>query len=127
MPAPLSTDDFLTLLRNSKLLAEDQISNYLERTPDLSSDPRSAARRLTEDGLISTYQNEQLLAGRYKGFFLLGGPYKVIKPIGKGGMGTVFLCEQLKLNRLVAIKILNREAAKDKGMLERFQREARAA
>src|SRR5262245_3678401 len=105
MPAPITTDDFLALLRNSQLLAEDQISDYLERTPDLPSEPQSAARRLAEDGLLSTYQSEQLLAGRYKGFFLLGGQYKVIKPIGKGGMGTVFLCEQLKLNRFVAIKI----------------------
>src|SRR4051794_33726064 len=123
MPAPISTDDFVSLLRKSKLLDDKHLSDYLERTPELPGDPPSAAKRLSEDGLISTYQAERLLAGRSKGFFLLGGQYKVVKPLGKGGMGTVYLCEQLQLGRYVAVKVLNRDAARDEGMLERFQRE----
>src|SRR5262245_17643961 len=127
MSSPGSTDAFVLLLRNSKLVKEKQLNDYLERSPDLPSNPRLAARCLVKDGLISGFQAEQLLAGRFKGFFLLGGQYKVVKPIGRGGMGNVFLCEHLQLNRQVAVKVLTRDAARDKGMLERFQREARAA
>src|SRR5262249_41199847 len=107
--------------------SEKQLSDYLERTPDLPGDPRSAAKRLVKDGLLSTFQAGELLAGRYKGFFLLGGQYKVIRPIGRGGMGAVVLCEHLQLKRQVAIKILPPDGAREKVMLERFQREARAA
>jgi serine/threonine protein kinase len=127
MPPPGSTDAFLLLLCKSSLLSEEQLSDYLKRTPRLPRDPHSAARRLVKDGLISTYQADQLLAGRYKGFFILSGQYKVVKPIGRGGMGAVFLCEHLQLRRRVAVKVLHRDAAQDKVTLERFQREARAA
>jgi hypothetical protein len=127
MPAPGSTDDFLHLLRKSMLLSEERLRDYLERAPELPAAPRSAARRLVKDGLISAFQAEQLLGGRYKGFFLLGGQYKVVEPLGRGGMGAVYLCEHLKLERQVAVKVLHREAAQDKLTLERFQREARAS
>jgi len=104
MPTPGSTDAFLLLLRKSMLLSEEHLSNYLNRAPDLPTDPQAGARRLVEDGLISAFQAEQLLAGRYKGFFILGGQYKVFEPIGRGGMGAVYLCEHLELERQVAAR-----------------------
>jgi serine/threonine protein kinase len=127
MPSPASTKALLDLLHNSRLLEEPQLADYLKRLPDLPLEPRAAAQTLVNDGLITAFQARHLLRGRYKGFFLLGGQYKVLKPIGRGGMGTVFLCEHLKLRRLAAVKILPRAQAKDKVSLERFQREARAA
>ncbi|HZY87198.1 MAG TPA: serine/threonine-protein kinase [Gemmataceae bacterium] len=127
MTRTASTDAFLDVLRNSKLLAEQRLADYLEQSPGLPASPKAAAQQLVRDGLLTAFQAEQILAGRYKGFFLLGGQYKVLKPIGRGGMGTVFLCEHLQLNRRVAVKILPKEQARDKVALERFQREARAA
>src|SRR3972149_8069549 len=53
--------------------------------------------------------------------------YTIIKKIGQGGMGTVFLAKQLSLNRDVAIKLLSREFAKDPVFVERFKREAQVA
>src|SRR5262249_49763740 len=73
-------------------------------------------------GLITAFQAEQLLAGRYKGFFLLGGQYKLLKPIGRGGMGAVFLCEPLPLNRRVAVKVLPKARAPDEGSCGRVPR-----
>lgn len=53
--------------------------------------------------------------------------YKVIDKLGEGGMGEVFLAEDTKLKRKVAIKFLPSNLAKDKESRERFEREAQAA
>ncbi len=52
------------------------------------------------------------------------GPYLVEKPIGKGGMGIVYLASDPELNRHVAIKVLAPELAADPGCVARFKREA---
>ncbi len=55
------------------------------------------------------------------------GHYKIIKPIGSGGMGEVFLAEDPRLGRRVAIKLLPRSFLEDPSRIYRFQQEARAA
>jgi tRNA A-37 threonylcarbamoyl transferase component Bud32 len=58
---------------------------------------------------------------------LLEGRYRIIKTLGEGGMGTVFLAEHALIKRRVAIKILHSELATDADVIERFMNEARAA
>jgi predicted Ser/Thr protein kinase len=52
------------------------------------------------------------------------GPYRVLEPIGKGGMGAVYRAEHEMLGRTVALKILPRALAGDPEFVERFKREA---
>jgi tRNA A-37 threonylcarbamoyl transferase component Bud32 len=55
------------------------------------------------------------------------GNYEIIKRIGEGGMGAVYLARQKSLDRLVAVKIIHPRWARDPRFLVRFMREAYAA
>ena len=57
---------------------------------------------------------------------ILDGRYRILKRLGTGGMGEVYLGEHLELGRHEAIKVLKSRFARDKGHLARFRREARA-
>jgi tRNA A-37 threonylcarbamoyl transferase component Bud32 len=54
------------------------------------------------------------------------GEFHILRSLGRGGMGQVFLAEQTSLQRKVAIKMLRPELAANKIALQRFQAEARA-
>lgn len=55
------------------------------------------------------------------------GKYRIIRKIGSGGMGTVYLAEDSLLNRTVALKVLPKDRAKNPILVRRFQSEARAS
>jgi WD40 repeat protein len=55
------------------------------------------------------------------------GDFRVVREIGRGGMGIVYEAEQLSLGRRVALKVLPRQSLLDPGSVERFRREAKAA
>jgi serine/threonine protein kinase/Flp pilus assembly protein TadD len=55
------------------------------------------------------------------------GPYEVLAPIGAGGMGEVYLAEDTRLDRKVALKLLPAEFTEDESRVRRFVQEAKAA
>jgi serine/threonine protein kinase len=55
------------------------------------------------------------------------GPYRVVKQLGAGGMGAVYLAIDTRLDRKLALKVMLPEFAADRQAKERFLREARAA
>ncbi|HEY0321647.1 MAG TPA: protein kinase [Pyrinomonadaceae bacterium] len=68
----------------------------------------------------------ELLAGEpMKGKLI--GHYKIVELLGRGGMGEIYLAEDTRLDRKVALKLLPAEWTEDADRLARFQREARAA
>ena len=57
----------------------------------------------------------------------LGADFDIKQSLGKGSMATVYLAKEKELGRLVAIKVLSPNHAKDRTALKRFEREAKAA
>jgi serine/threonine-protein kinase len=80
------------------------------------------ARLLIEQGALTGYQANKLLGGATRGFFL--GAYRILRPLGEGGMGKVFLATRDRDGQEVAVKVLPpRRALQEEQALLRFQRE----
>jgi len=127
MPAPANSDELLDLIQRSGVTDEAKLRSYVQKlseTSGIPSDPQKFAGLLVRDGLLTYFQAEQLLQGKYKRFTI--GKYKVLEKLGSGGMAQVFLCEHKLMRRRVAIKVLPTAKADDPSSLERFYREARA-
>ena len=128
MSIPSSADELLQLIRKSGMVDETKLSTYLQRrqlTRGLSDDPREFADELVQDGILTYFQSEQFLLGKWRGFTI--GKFKLLERVGVGGMGQVFLCEHMFMRRRVAVKVLPPAKAEQPAALGRFYREARAA
>ena len=71
---------------------------------------------------------EQLVEKRASGTIatIIGDRYQIEKVLGRGGMGMVYKGRHIYMNRLVAIKVLHPEQAKDQSIVARFRKEASA-
>src|SRR5437667_2301455 len=94
---------------SSLIDAYDEAGNFIEE-PAIAHDAHV---------LISNHQQNNI--GREI------GPYQIIERLGAGGMGEVYLAQDRRLDRQVALKILPAYFVSDEARLRRFQTEARAA
>ncbi len=88
---------------------EDPEDNFLEEPPD------QLAAELMSENETSDYTNQKIKH------------FEILEKIGKGGMGTVYLAKDTRLERQVAIKFLDKELSQNEERLRRFILEAKAA
>ncbi|HUG90135.1 MAG TPA: FHA domain-containing serine/threonine-protein kinase [Planctomycetaceae bacterium] len=116
---------FLELLAESRLLSNEQIADAVDRFGlDRLDTAHDAAKRLVQERVLTRYQAERLLDGRARGFFI--DRYKVLEILGFGGMGSLYLAEDLETGEHVALKVLTERHKLDSGMLARLKLEAAA-
>jgi serine/threonine protein kinase len=127
MPLPRTPGQFLTLVRKSGVVEpcclepfEKQVAAEAEAVPD----PQALATAMVRQGLLSYMQADALLRGKWR-HWVIAGKYRLLEQLGVGGIGKVFLCEHLKMQRLVALKIMQPEKAANPLLLARFVREAK--
>lgn len=125
MQAPAAAHDFLELLKKSGLMSAAQISRAAEKLEIADDAPaEDTARQLVREKILTPFQAERLLEGRYRGLVI--DRYRVREVLGFGGMGCVFIAEDPQERKKVALKVLSTEHALDAGMLARIKLEAAA-
>jgi eukaryotic-like serine/threonine-protein kinase len=116
-------DEFVKTILRSGLFAAPEFASIRQSVPaDVAADPTSLANYLVRIGKLSRFQASKLLEGVTLGLVL--GAYHVLAPIGKGGMGAVYLARDSRTGGLVALKVLPPKRAKSRErLLMRFRRE----
>jgi WD40 repeat protein/serine/threonine protein kinase len=105
------------------------LQEYIERCPDLADEIRELFPALVEVERVKEERPSPPGATQAAALPALGqvGDYRVLREVGRGGMGVVYEAEQVSLGRRVALKVLPRQVSQDLKTLARFRREARSA
>ncbi len=115
---------FFAVLGKSRLVSREvQEALRDEFRQETEAKPSDLAARLVQQGHITQWQSEQLLAGKSE-FFL--GRYKFLDRLGVGGMGAVFKAEHEMMGRVVALKMIRRKLTEHERTRKRFLREIKA-
>ena len=125
---------FLLLLKKSGLLTPPQLESAQEVARKLrdaaktsgAAEPtvEAVAAEFVSRNLITQWQANQLLKGQ-TGFVL--EKYRLLTPVGKGGMGHVFRAVDTNSGATVAIKVMSRKLTGNQTLVNRFRREIRAS
>ncbi len=107
------------------------LAEYVEKYPDLAAEIREVLPAMAMlESIAPDDESQAAIAGEMTSAaapFDQLGDYRIIREVGRGGMGIVYEAEQLSLGRHVALKLLSREARANTRFSQRFEREARAA
>ena len=119
-----SVNDFLEVVRRSGLVEDDRLMAAARPwVGHVGLPPEAMLEALIEAKLLTQWQIDQLIKGRYKGFML--GKYKLLRLLGAGGMSSVYLGEHTTLHSKAAVKVLPVKRVEQTSYLARFEREAR--
>ena len=121
----LNSVDLVDALREFNLLRKEQFERVVNEFAPQFEETADLAKHLVKLSWITLYQARKLLAGH--GADLIVGHYVILDKVGEGGMGKVYKAKQLRLNRLVALKVIRPNLIANEMALKRFQREAKAA
>lgn len=115
----VSSGEFARSLTESGIL--DAVELLADPGQPASPDGAAAAQKLVDAGKLTRYQADALLNRRFADLRM--GNYEILDRLGAGGMGTVFKARHRRMKRVVALKVLSRQAAASEKFVGRFQRE----
>lgn len=118
-------DELLTRLRASSVLSEDDLQHAIAFCKASSDSPVALGQHLVASGCLTDFQLESII--RRPDDPLVLGDYVILSQVGQGGMGTVYRARHQRMERIVALKVLRREAAQASDLTRRFLREVRVA
>ncbi|MCR4317881.1 MAG: serine/threonine protein kinase [Planctomycetes bacterium] len=131
MTKKLTVDSFTKIAIAQKFITQEQAiaaATKIESIKKLGLTPPRMRDVLVQLKLITEEKAAAVEDIEKKSSHLPSIPgYKLSKPLGRGGMGYVYLATQDELSRTVAIKVLHPEIAADPEYAKRFEREAKAA
>ncbi len=116
---PVSRAAFLHHLGQSDPALRDEVASLVSSADESGSFPALRAAIATGVGDASDASLQALLTSA------LGQQYDIVRPLGRGGMGAVYLARERALERFVAVKVLRPDLANEEDGRERFRREAR--
>lgn len=124
---PLSVQEFSERLLASGVIDSEELAAWLKSLEgvQLPRDGEELARLLVSTRRLTPYQAQTLCAGHGRPLIL--GNYLILDKLGQGGMGVVLKAVHRRMQRTVALKMLSTTSWKAPLMIERFQREVRAA
>lgn len=122
-----SLDVVCKVALSHSLLSEEDIASIRQTLSEkgLEQTPQNLVRIAIQLGKMTLFQGKLLLSKDSKSLTL--GAYLILDKIGQGGMGSVYKAKHKSMERVVAIKVLRRQATLSGDSIKRFQREVLAA
>lgn len=119
----LNLDEFGLRIIDSGLMDEEQVAGLRDRIA--ADDARSFVQKLVSEKRLTRFQAIVLLEGR--DIPLVLDRYVLLDELGAGGMGAVYKALHQQMDRIVALKILPKEAVDSEEKVRRFHREVKTA
>jgi serine/threonine protein kinase/tetratricopeptide (TPR) repeat protein len=127
-PVEQLAEEYTRRLRNGE---RPTVSEYVKKYPQYADEIRELFPMVASMERLSSHETAERKAAQSQTAVPLAtdhiGDYRIIREIGRGGMGIVYEAQQESLRRRVAIKVLAASATASSRQVQRFAREARAA
>ncbi|MGY8733029.1 MAG: serine/threonine protein kinase [Pirellulales bacterium] len=123
----VSLKQFISYLNEAEIMTAEAVREWIAKQSIEARpiDGDALAKALQKEGILSKFQAQRLCQGKVHSLQL--GNYRLIKIIGRGGMGIVYEAEHKTMKHRVAIKMISSKVTANSSMLRRFFREVEVA
>jgi serine/threonine protein kinase len=123
----VSLKQFISYLDEAEIMTAEAIREWIADQPVEARpiDGDALAKTLQKEGILSKFQAQRLCQGKVQSLEL--DNYRLIKIIGRGGMGIVYEAEHKTMKHRVAIKVISSKVTANSSTLRRFFREVEVA